>query len=527
MSAPRLGAAFLAAALLAACADDARAPLAPDDSAPRLAASPGQERQAAKTSLELIEDDWEGGALDRDNANRYRAYALMAPEKLPSKYRSAARGKDATPSMVEMARDWSALSEPTKKEIRDLRANGFGNLQRTKETTHFVLHYTTQGDWGVPSRDADRNGTPDFIDVAAESWEHIWQREIVQLGYRAPKFTTDHAGNPSQKFHVYYRDLPYYGYCVPENVELESASPVPVGTASGWIVIENDFYGFPANDEDVTGTEVIRSGALKVTQAHEFMHALQFNTNIYASRWMYEAHATWAEDAVYDGVNDWRGYVNSFFRTPDLPLTARNPYGGAFFMQWVTDRGGVDLARRILEATRTQSFADALQSLALGGSWAGIAAFAPAQPTLGVADYATGTSVVPNPRTALLLRATHDAYPVSVAVPAATKQVANGAPWGQGANYVEFLPTGADGTLTLTVDGADGYAWRAYAIVTAKTGGTTTVPIALDGASAGTATIRGFGRTAAKVTLAVTIADAKGVQVPFAYGATLGGAVAN
>jgi hypothetical protein len=347
MSAPRLAAALLAATVLAACADDARAPLAPD-AAPRLAAaaSPGEERQAAKTSLDLIEEDWDAGLLDRENANRYRAYAVLAQERLPSKYRSAARGKDATPSMVELARDWSTLSEPTKKEIRDLRANGFGNLQRTKETTHFVLHYTTQGDWGVPARDADRNGTPDFIDVAADSWEFIWQREIGQLGYRAPKFTTDFAGNPSNKFHVYYRDLPYYGYAMPENLELEALTPTPVGTASGWIVIENDFYGFPRNDEDVTGTEVVRSGALKVTQAHEFMHAIQFNTNIYASRWMYEAHATWAEDAVYDGINDWRHYVKYFFPTRDLPLTSRDPYGGAFFMQWVTDRGGIDLARR-------------------------------------------------------------------------------------------------------------------------------------------------------------------------------------
>jgi hypothetical protein len=82
--------------------------------------------------------------------------------------------------------------------------------------------------------------------------------------------------------------------------------------------------------------------------------------------------------------------------------------------------------------------------------------------------------------------------------------------------------------LTLSVDGADGHAWRAYAIVTSKTGGTTTLPITLDATTAaGTLTIRGFGRSAAKVTLAVTIADAAGAQVPFSYGATLGGAVAN
>ena len=148
-------AAALAAALLAACADEARAPLAPDATAPRLAASPGQTRQELKSALELIEEDYEAGALDRDNVNRYREYAVSAPDRLPAKYRSGAKGKDATYSMVQMARDWSTLSAATRKEIRDLRANGFGNLQRTRETAHFVLHYTTQGDWAVPTRDAD------------------------------------------------------------------------------------------------------------------------------------------------------------------------------------------------------------------------------------------------------------------------------------------------------------------------------------------------------------------------------------
>lgn len=61
----------------------------------------------------------------------------------------------------------------------------------------------------------------------------------------------------------------------------------------------------------------------------------------------------------------------------------------------------------------------------------------------------------------------------------------------------------------------------------AKGGTTSVAPIALDGAGAGTLTVRGFGRTVEKVTLAVTIAGREGVQVPFAYAATLGGALAN
>ena len=118
----------------------------------------------------------------------------------------------------------------------------------------------------------------------------------------------------SNKFHVYFKDMKFYGYTVPENVDYAPVNGFPSGTASAWIVVENDFAGFPPNDEDVTGLEPVRTGALKVTQAHEFMHALQFNINVYQSGWLMESHATWAEDAVYDGINDWHWYINTFLR---------------------------------------------------------------------------------------------------------------------------------------------------------------------------------------------------------------------
>jgi hypothetical protein len=162
---------------VASCADDPAAVTGP----PSVQAAASGTQGNGKSSLELIEDDVANGLLDKENGNRYREYAVSAPAKLPSKYRSSEIGKDATYSMVQMARDWDGLSKSTKDEILNLRANGFGQLKETVETQHFVLHYTTQGAWAVPSQDSNRNGTPDFIDVAAQSWEVIWNTEIGQL----------------------------------------------------------------------------------------------------------------------------------------------------------------------------------------------------------------------------------------------------------------------------------------------------------------------------------------------------------
>jgi hypothetical protein len=469
----------------------------------------------------MIEEDYAGGLVDKENANRYREYAVSAPSKLPAKYRSTEKGKDATYSMVQLALDWGSLSEPTRKEIRDLRANGFGNLKGTRETTHFVLHYTTQGDWAVPAQDADRNGYPDFIDAAAASWEQVWQREVVELGYPAPKYTTDALGNVSTKFHVYYKDMPYYGYCVPENVQYAPQNGFPSGTASAWIVVENDFAGFSPNDEDPTGLELIRTGALKVTQAHEFMHALQFRMNVYQSGWLMESHATWAEDAVYDDVNDWHWYINSFLRTPQLPIHNRYVYGSAFFINWLSEKYGQDTPLKIWHEAQSMSALDAIKKVAFGGSWEPMKEFAGVQATLGLNDFTPNltSSVIPPRNTGLLLRARHDSYPVNVEIPEATKHTANGAPYGLGSNFIEFTPGTASGTLTLTVDGTDGYAWRGYAITTSSAGKTAVLPITLGTGSAGSIAIADFGSKVAKVTLAMTIADRAGVQVPFTYGA--------
>jgi hypothetical protein len=115
-------------------------------------------------------------------------------------------------------------------------------------------------------------------------------------------------------------------------------------------------------------------------------------------------------------------------------------------------------------------------------------------------------------------RATHSSYPVSVAVPASTNREPNRAPYGLGANFVDF--TNASGSIAVSFDGTDHFAWRAYVIATPAGGGKTSIlPVALDGGSAGSITVDGMGSRWSKLTLVVTIADRPGVAVPYSYGA--------
>ena len=510
---PGYAMAVLMACVLSSCSDQSDPSSPQPEPVPALAAG-GQGGGNGPTSLDLIEADYDGGLLDRDNASRYRQYAVSAPGKLPSKYRSTAVGKDATYSMLLMARDWDRLSSATKQEILDIRRNGYGNLSDTVATEHFVLHFTRQGNNAVPARDADGNGTPDFIDVAAQSWEEVWDREINQLGYPAPK------GTPQQKFHVYYRDFAYYGVCYVENLELTTTTPVALGTSSAYIEVENDFYGFPPNDVDAPGAEV-RGGALKVTQAHEFMHASQFNINVYQSGWLMESHATWAEDAVYDGINDWHWYINRFLSRPDLPLFNRYVYGSAYFQNYLSETYGLDAPRKVWEAAKQNTAAEAVRIAGFGGSWENLKLFAPAEYLFGISDFTTDApSIIPQPVNRI--RATYSTYPVSVQVPPSSNKEANLAPWGLGANFVEFLAGSSKGTLTLSFEGTGGIEWRVLVALTPAGGRglPTVIPMSLT-SGAGSLDVSGFGIRWSKAVLMPTIAAVAGSAVPYSYGAAV------
>lgn len=110
---------------------------------------------------------------------------------------------------------------------------------------------------------------------------------------------------------------------------------------------------------------------------------------------------------------------------------------------------------------------------------------------------------------------------VAVDVPVSKGNVVSRAPWGLGANFVEFVPTTA-GSLTVTFNGTDGFAWRAFAVTSDARGRESVLPIPLDASAAGSVTIPGFGNRWKRVTLVPTIADRPGAEVPYSYGATVG-----
>jgi hypothetical protein len=165
---------------------------------------------------------------------------------------------------------------------------------------------------------------------------------------------------------------------------------------------------------------------------------------------------------------------------------------------------------------------DAVRLAGFGGTWEGVKRFGPAEYALDISDFTRDApSVIPLPRN--VIRATHDAYPVDVTVAPGTNRTPNRAPWGLGANFIEFVPGGAEGSLAVSFDGMDGYAWRALLVMTPANGhaAPSVAEITLGAGSAGGATVSGFGTRWGKVTLVPTIADRPGEAVPFSYAADI------
>lgn len=158
----------------------------------------------------------------------------------------------------------------------------------------FEFTYETAGDNAVPSSDTNTNGIPDYVEEAAIAADSSYNYLIQTLGY------TDPIPNGTT-----------YSIKILELGDIYGQAISNGGSGSGpisRIEIENDFVGFPENN-DPDGDQL---GALRVTIAHEFKHAIQFvQENSDAFDWA-EMDATLAEEIVYDVVNDYYNYLNGF-----------------------------------------------------------------------------------------------------------------------------------------------------------------------------------------------------------------------
>jgi hypothetical protein len=304
----------------------------------------------------LIEAAVARGTIDRAAAERYLAYALFRPSRLPAQFRSAVAWRGTLPLLelqrrADVAGTTVARLAGVARSGRDA-CGGYGApLPRTRVTRHFEIRF-------------DPGALRGRLTVRAYSrtLERSWSTEIASFGWPAPPFAAGSGG----LYHVRIEDLAsgLYGF-----VTTNGATAGPVGNNpntpwadhdaySSCMVLNSDYRGFPSTP--------LRS--LQSTAAHEFNHSIQFGegalTGVGAPDLVFtEGGATWMEDEVFDRAND-----NYFYLWPSLsPSMGAYPETYRVYGYWVVFRamveqygtgvagGGEDVMQKFWELTSREA----------------------------------------------------------------------------------------------------------------------------------------------------------------------------
>jgi hypothetical protein len=205
---------------------------------------------------------------------------------------------------------------------------------------HFCVHWVDEGLDAPSLLDSDGDGVPDFVETVRGIAEHVHSVENDKLGWREPK-SDGRRGGGKGKTDIYLSQVggALFGYAAPDRGQ-GAKGRVP-RRLYGYLVLDNDYSSF-----EFPGTKPVDD--LEVTLAHEYNHILQFGYDAFQDAWFAESTATWMEDQVYNGINDYLRYVRRWGRLYDTPLTTSSikEYGSAVWNHWLTHRYGRAIVRK-------------------------------------------------------------------------------------------------------------------------------------------------------------------------------------
>ena len=316
----------------------------------------------------LIEAAVGRGEIGRSTADRYLAYALDNPSRLPATYRSDVPWRGTLPLLALQRRAEAAGTTVARLAGTSARGGGGdrcdtygGATPKKRVTNHFVIRYdpaTIRG--GLTIRNY------------ARTLEASWRTEVGEFGWPKPPFRAGAGG----AYHVRIENLgsALYGFVTTDGatagyVGNNPATPWPDHDAyASCMVLNEDYRGFPS----------VPLKSLQSTAAHEFNHAIQFGegglTGVGRPDLVFiEAGATWMEDEVFDGAND-----NYFYLWPRLDLSMGDyPENSLVYSYWITLRamterfgtgvagGGEDVMQEFWEETSRET-ANNLSAMAGG-----------------------------------------------------------------------------------------------------------------------------------------------------------------
>jgi hypothetical protein len=246
------------------------------------------------------------------------------------------------PFLAPQARPTERRQRPTDTDDPNRNAYSVPEAPRSPACSrHFCVHWVKEGLNAPNLSDRDRDQIPDFVERVLRVAERVHKIENEELGWREPK-SDGRQGGRNGKTDVYLSQIggELFGYAAPDRGQVPEGGRIP-RRLHGYLVLDNDYSAF-----EFPGTSPL--GDLQVTFAHEYNHILQFGYDAYQDPWFAEASATWMEDQVYNGINDYLRYVRRWVRLWETPLTTNSikEYGSAVWNQWLARRYGPEIVRK-------------------------------------------------------------------------------------------------------------------------------------------------------------------------------------
>ena len=204
----------------------------------------------------------------------------------------------------------------------------------------FCVHWVDQGRDAPNLKDSNGDGVPDYVERVLAVAEHVHHVENEKLGWREP-LSDGALGGGHGKTDIYLSEIggELFGYAAPDRDQtVDGREPRHL---HGYLVLDNDYspFEFPHTEP---------GHDLKVTLAHEYNHILQFGYDAFQDPWFAESSATWMEDQVYNGINDYLRYVRRWVKRWETPLTTSSikEYGSAVWNEWLAHHYGLSIVRK-------------------------------------------------------------------------------------------------------------------------------------------------------------------------------------
>jgi hypothetical protein len=225
----------------------------------------------------------------------------------------------------------------------------------------FHIHYDKVGEYAVyhPDEDGDpADGIPDYVNRTADYLALAYDSLVISIGFDPPPFDGFRGGY--SLYDIYLTGNP--GLTTPES----PSNQYPGRPAySSFIQLGHDLRYPSRYGEDPLPF-------LKASVAHEFFHAIEFAYRAYSSSehtyWWFESCANWAEERVFDDLNDVYYSLAGYLSRPYLSLydtPGSFIYGAWLWPEYLDERFGPEFLISCWEKFAGFDFAVTATSYAL------------------------------------------------------------------------------------------------------------------------------------------------------------------